>query len=270
MLRSLLSFEIGFWLRRPMVYVFFLINLLLVFFALTSDQVTIGESYGSILKNAPYVIQNMYANMSLIGLLITTAFVQAATLRDFNHRTHEIIFSTPLKKFEYLTARFLGAYAASLIPLLAVSVAGILAQFAFWVDPSQLGSFHLGAHLWGIVMFALPNTLLMAAFIFGIASLTRSTIASFVGAIFLLVIYSVAGTLASDLENQTVASLTDPFAFNTFSIATRYWTVTDKNTMALGPEGLFLANRVIWSLVAVVILAVTFWRFSFTPRTKKL
>lgn len=269
MLRQLLAFELGYWLRRPMVYVFLLINLLLVFFALTSDNVTVGESYGSIHKNAPFVIQAMYANMSLIGLLMTTAFVQAAALRDFNYKTHEIIFSTPLRKSSYLTARFLGAYFASLIPLLGVSVAGLLASLAFWVDPSQLGPVNASGHVWGLLLFAIPNNFLIAVLIFGIASLSRSTIASFVGAIAILVAYGIAGTLAEDLENEQVAMLVDPFALNSFQLATKYWTVADKNSGALGPEGLFLVNRLIYLLVAIVILAITFFRFSFTPRSRK-
>lgn len=269
MLRNILAFELHFWLRRPMTYVFLAINFLLVFAALASDNVTIGQSYGSIHKNAPFVLQSMYANMSIIALLMTTAFIQAAALRDFNHKSHEIIFSTPLRKSAYLFGRYLGAIVASLIPLFGVSLAGLLVSFAWWIDPSQLGSVQAGGHVWGFLLFAIPNTLLIGALIFGIASLTRSTIGSFVGAIAILVVYGIAGTLAGDLDNETIAMLIDPFGLITHNVSTKYWTVADKNSMALGPTGLFLINRVMYLAVTALVLWLTFLRFSFTPRSKK-
>jgi hypothetical protein len=80
MLTNILQFELRYWLKRPMVWVFLLLNTLLVFFAITSDNVTIGQSYGSVHKNAPFVLQSLYGNMSLIMLLMSTAFMQGAAL----------------------------------------------------------------------------------------------------------------------------------------------------------------------------------------------
>lgn len=56
---SLLTFEIRYWLRQPMVWVFLLINTLLLAWATASDDLTIGGSFGNIYKNAPYVIRTI-------------------------------------------------------------------------------------------------------------------------------------------------------------------------------------------------------------------
>lgn len=269
MLYNILQFEGRYWLRRPMVWVFLFITTLLVFFAVTSDDVTIGQSYGNVHKNAPYVVMGMYANMSVIMLLMATAFMQGSALRDFNYNTDQIIFSTPLRKFPYLMGRYIGAALMACLPLLGVSLAILAGGLAPWLEADQVGAVYWSAHWSGFFIFALPNILLIAAIIFAIAALSRSTIASFVGAIGILVAYAIAANLTSDLDNERLAMLLDPFGLNTFELMTKYWTVSEKNTQVLGLEGMLLLNRLLWLGVAALIWAVTYFSFSFSPRHRK-
>jgi len=269
MFRHFFTFEVKFWLRGWMVWIFFLIVGLLFFGAVSSDQVTVGNSLGNTYKNAPWVIENFYAVCSLLTLLMTTAFVNAAASREFACNMNQIVFATPLKKFDYLAGRFLGSALVAVIPLLGVS-AGILAgKFMPWVDAERWGPVVWAAHWKAILVFAIPNTLFISAIIFAIAVLTRSTVVSFIGGLGLLVGYGVAQTLTTDLQNQRLAALIDPFGTNTFRIVTKYWTVADKNTLTLGYSGLMLWNRLIWLSVGALIFAFAYWRFSFAERSTK-
>ena len=269
MFRHFFGFELRFWLRGWMVWIFFLIVGLLFFGAVSSDQVTIGNTLGNTYKNAPWVIENFYAVCSFLTLLMTTAFVNSAASREFACNMNQILFSTPLKKFDYLAGRFLGSALVAVIPLLGVS-AGILAgKYMPWVDAERWGPVVWMAHLKAILVFAIPNTLFIAAIIFAIAVLTRSTVVSFVGGLLLLVGYGIAQALTTDLQNQTAAALIDPFGVNTFRIATKYWTVADKNSLTLGYSGLLLWNRLIWLGVGALIFAFAYWRFSFAERSTK-
>src|SRR4030095_7131292 len=114
-------FEIKYWLRQPMVYIFFAINTLLIFGATYSDNIQVGGSFGNILKNAPFVIQTYYSVMSIITLLMTTAFILASTTRDFTYNTYQIIFTTPVQRVGYLLGRLTGATFISTLPMLGVS-----------------------------------------------------------------------------------------------------------------------------------------------------
>ena len=49
-----------------MTWILLGVNALLVFGAVSSDEVQIGGGVGSVHKNAPYVIQQYYGMMSLI------------------------------------------------------------------------------------------------------------------------------------------------------------------------------------------------------------
>lgn len=264
MFSKILQFELRYWLRQPMVYVFMLIVALLVFGSVSSDNITIGSSFSNIKKNAPFVILSLYAFMSLLILLMVTAFAQSSALRDFNHDTHQIIFSTPVRKFPYLAGRFTGAFLIALIPLLGTTLGILLGAAMPWLDPERVAPVNWPAHWQGFVVFGITNTFFITTVIFTVAALTRSTIASFVGAIALLVGYAIAGSLLQDIDNEQLGMLVDPFGIGTFSTVTKYWTVADKNSTILEWGGMMMLNRFLWLGVSVFILIFTYWRFDFS------
>jgi ABC-2 type transport system permease protein len=261
-------FEIKYWLRQPMVYIFFLINALMIFGATYSENITVGGSFGNIMKNAPFVIQTYYSIMSFITLLMTTSFVLASTTRDFSYNTYQIIFTTPVKRMEYLLGRFFGAVTISVIPLLGVSMGIIIGCMMPGMDPDKIGPFYFQAHLAGFLQLAVPNTLFSASVVFMIAALTRNTLAAFAGSLVLLLATGIADAFAEDLDKEWLAILLDPYGSTTFSILTKYWTVSQKNTMILGLEGWLLINRLIWLAISSILVLVTVKIFSFTEKSR--
>ena len=83
------------------------------------------------------------------------------------------------------------------------------------------------------------------------------------------VAYGNAEGIASDIEYEAAAALLDPFGMTALSIATRYWTVFQKNTQVLPLEGLYLWNRVLWVGVSLLILGFAIWRFQFATGSRK-
>ncbi|GAB4044535.1 M1 family aminopeptidase [Spirosoma jeollabukense] len=258
-----------------MVYVFLLVNVLLFTWASASDDLTIGGTFGNIYKNAPYVIQNQYAIWCVFALLMTTAFVQSAAIRDFTYKTNQIVFASPIRKIDYLAGRFFGSFLVSLIPFLGISI-GII--FGSWfgqitgaTDADRYGPIDWLAHLNSFLIFAIPNTFLSGAFIFMLAALTRSSITAFLGAIVLLVAQLIAGTFLSDVENEHLAVYFDALGVGPFQLITKYWTVSEKNTRSVSlADGLELLNRAIWVGVGLLVLVVTYVRFSFEEKVRKL
>jgi ABC-type transport system involved in multi-copper enzyme maturation permease subunit len=266
---DLLRFELRYWMKGLMVWIFMLILGTLVFAATSSDQVTIGGSIGNTHRNAPFVIETFYSIMGIFSMLMTTAFVNSAASRDFQYGTHQMVFSTPMKKSHYLFGRFLGSTLIAAIPMFGISLGIILAGFMPWIDAQRFGPIHWGAHLQGILTFALPNTFFVASIVFVIAVLTRSTMASFMGTLVLLVGYIVTDVLTEDIDNEKLAMLLDPFAIRTYSIMTKYWTVAERNTRTLSWEGMMLINRLIWLGAGALIFLFGYTRFSFSERNKK-
>src|SRR6185437_13230172 len=262
-------FEIRYWLRSWMLWIFTLIIAALIFGAVSTDQVQVGVALSNTFRNAPYVIENYYAIVSLLTLLMVTAFVNSAAARDFSHNTYQIIFATPLRRRDFLLGRFFGATITSVIPLLGISIAILLAKYMPWVEPERWETVIWSAHLKGILVFAIPNTFFMAAILFTIAVLARNEIVSFVGALVLLAGYGVSEALLTNIEHERVAALLDPFAVRTYALATKYWTVTEKNSITMGLSGMLLWNRLLWIGVGVLFLIFACYRFSFAERRQK-
>ncbi|HJZ65607.1 MAG TPA: M1 family aminopeptidase [Candidatus Acidoferrum sp.] len=269
MLWQIFSFEVRYWLRSWMLWIFFLIIAVLIFFATATDNVTLGDALTNTYRNAPFVIQNFYSFMGLFAILMATAFVNSAASRDFNFNTFQIIFSTPMRRFDFLVGRFLGATLVSLIPILGVSAGIILAKLMPWIQAERWGPIAWKAHLYGILVFALPNALILASILFAIAVLARNEIAAFVGAIALLVLYASTDGFLANVDRQKLGAILDPFGIRTFAYITRYWTVAEKNTLSVDYSGYLLWNRLLWIAVALAIFAFAYYRFSFTERKKK-
>ena len=269
MFKEIFSLELRQHFTQYMVYIFFLLIGLLVYGAVVSDNVSIGGDTGNIYKNAPYVVAQYTAIIGILGMVLVTAFINSSALRDYQHKFDQILFSTPVSKGNFLFGRFLGGYLAAVVPFLGV-FAGILIGCAMpWMEPERVGPFMLDAYLNSLVIFVLPNTLLVGAVVFALAVTFRSTIVSFIGIIVLLVLYIVSQLLVGDLDNENLAMLLDPFAIRTHRIATKYWTVADKNTLTVSLSGYMLLNRLLWIGVSLVILGVTYASFSFTGRKQR-
>jgi len=269
MLLQITWFEIRYWLRSWMLWIFTLIIATMIFGAVGTDFIVVGSALTNTYHNAPYVIENYYTFIGLLALLMVTAFVNSAASRDFSHNTHQIIFSTPLKRRDFVLGRFLGSSIVSIIPMTGVSIGILLAKYMPWVDPERWGPVAWSAHLKGVLVFAVPNTFFIAAILFTIALLARNDIVAFIGGILLLTGYIVSEVFTRDLERETLAAILDPFAIRTFGLVTKYWTVAEKNTVTVGLSGLLLWNRLLWIAVGIACLAFGYFRFSFSERARK-
>jgi ABC-2 type transport system permease protein len=267
--RAIASFESKYHLRAPLFYILLLVYFLLTFGAVTSDGIVIGGSVGNVNRNAPYVIMQFLIVMSIFGILTTTAFVANSIHRDFELGTDALFFSSPIKKFQFLAGRFFGSFSVAVLVYLGVIGAIVIGSMMPWIDQARLGPFVAWHYVYSLFVMVVPNLLLAGAIFFAVAALTRSLMATYASVVAFLVGYAVSGSMLDNVENEVVAGLLDPFGFGAFGLATRYWTVFQKNTQVLPLEGIYLWNRILWMSVALVILAFAFWRFQFTTGTRK-
>jgi ABC-2 type transport system permease protein len=269
MFKAITSFELKYHVKAPLFYILLSVYFLLTFGAVTSDGVQIGGAVGAINRNAPFVIMQFLLVMSVFGILTTTAFVANAIHRDFDLHTDELFFSSPVSKAQYLGGRFAGSFIVATLVYLGVALAIMIGSLMPWIEKERLGPFELWPYVFSVLVLVLPNLLLCGAIFFAVTALTRSLMATYASVVAFFVAYGIASSQLEDIENELVAGLLDPFGFNAFSIATRYWTVFDKNTKLLPVQGVFLWNRILWVGVALAILAFAYWKFSFSTGTRK-
>jgi ABC-2 type transport system permease protein len=269
MLWGVAWFEIRFWLRSVLLWACLLTVGLLIFGACSSDEVMAEFGLANTYRNAPFAIAFAYAAAGMFTLLMTAVFVNYAALRDFAYNTHPLIFATPVRRRDLLLGRFVGATVVSLIPMLGVSGGILLAQCMPWVDPERWGAVSWQAHATAFALFALPDTFVSAALLFAAAVLGRRELASFAAAIALFTGRALAGSLFQDLRWERLRALLDPFGVRAFALATKYWTVADKKTLAIALGGPLLLNRGLWIAVGGAALALAYARWSTVERPAK-
>ena len=274
MFKEIFFLEIKGALRQPMIYIFMFIMALMVFGAVSSDNVIIGGTVGNVHKNAPHIVATYTLILTLLSLLIAAAFFNNAALRDHTNQFNEILFSTPLGKPAYFLGRFFGAWVLSTIPLLGIYIgfilATIIAPAAGWLEPERLGPIYFNSFVSTYLIFVLPNMFVAGAIIFALANKWKNTIVSFMGALGLIIIYSISGTLLSDIDNQTIGSMLDTFGIRTYFIDTKYFTPSEKNTIIPSLNGLVLWNRLTWMIIGTAILLLSYWSFSFKTKKEKV
>ena len=118
MFSTFFKFEIRYWLRGLMVYVFLFVISAMIFGAASVDEIQVGGAIGNTNRNAPHVVQIFYVFSSILACLMVTAFVNGAASRDFAYDSHQLIFTKPMSKLGYLMGRFWGAVAVAVIPML--------------------------------------------------------------------------------------------------------------------------------------------------------
>jgi len=244
------------------LWVGFALFFLLAFGATTVDQIQIGAR-GTVHVNAPYAIVQTTGIMSVFALFVVVALVAGTVVRDEETGFAPILRSTRLTKWPYLGGRFAGSVAASLLVLSAVPLAIALGAFMPWLDPERLGPFHPSHYLWALFVLGLPTLLILGAVFFALATVTRSMMWSYVGAVLLLVLFLVTRGLLRDPKFDEIAALTDPFGLSALDIATKYWTAAERNRMLPELSGVLLANRVLWLAVGLAVFAAAAAMFRF-------
>ena len=261
-------------LKRPMLYIFMGIVMLLVFGAVVSDNVVIGGAVGDVKKNAPTTVAMYITIMNIFGLMFATAFFNNAALRDHKYKFNEILFTTPLSKAGYFFGRFCGAWLLSCLVMVGIYLGfifgGIIGPAMSWIGPERIGPIPWKSFINTFFIFVIPNMLFAGAVIFGLATKFKNTVISFVGTLVIIIGYLVSLNLMSDLDNQNMAALLDMFGVSTYNLDTQYFTPFEKNTIAPSFSGHVLKNRILWFALGLVILFLNYFTFSFASKSKRV
>lgn len=266
MFGKIAAFELRYQLRNPVFWVVSILFFLLTFGAATVEQIQIGAG-GNIHKNAPVAIVQTHLILSLFFMFVTTAFVANVIVRDDDSGFGPMVRSTRVSKFDYLMARFLGAFLAAATAFLVVPLAMWLGSFMPWVDAETLGPNRLGAYAFAYFVIALPNLFVTSALFFAVATLTRSMMYSYLGVVVLLVLWVVANTfIRSKPELRDTAGWFEPFGAAAIANVVRYWTAAESNTASPTLTSMLIGNRLLWIAIGFGALAVAYVRFTFSER----
>jgi ABC-2 type transport system permease protein len=263
MLLEIIKFEWAYRKGRPATWIYFGLILILPIILVSTDAVKIVGGGEQTKENAPHAIAFMEIAFSYLFMMITSAVMGVAVLRDFEFNTEALMFSTPIKKFDYLFGRFIGSFLVLILIFSAMILGFTIGEFMPSRDATKLLPYSFWHYLQPFLILVLPNLFFTGAFFFAGGALTRKSVIIYTQGIILFVFYSISQNLMGDMDNRELGAMLDPFGIRTFGYVTRYWTPAQKNMMNVPLEGILLYNRLLWIGVGVLALAITYFGFSF-------
>ena len=262
MLAHIARFEARYVLRNPLLWLAAAATFALLFAGASIDGFDLGNE-GGLLKNAAYATLRNYVMVSVFYMLVTTAFVANAVLRDDETGYGPIIRSTGVTRLEYVLGRFLGAFAVAALCMLVLPIAAVLGTMMPWAPAAQVGPARVVDYLYGYLLVALPNLFIHGAVLFALATVTRSMMAAYLGVVGFVAAFFV---LQTGFVGQIAVTLAEPFAGRALRDAVRYWTVAERNATLPELAGGFLYNRLLWLGIAALCLAVACAAYRFADQ----
>lgn len=266
-----IRFEIQYRLTRPATYIYFALILLMSFLATATDAVQAGGSGGNVMQNSPLVIAQIMSVILIFGIFIVSAVMGVPVLRDFEHKTDSMIFTTPISKVNYLTGKFIGSFLIIMFILSGILLGMMIGQAIPWPwldNADKLMPFNF-MHYWNpFAVIIMPTVLMFSLLLFAGGALGKKMTVVYAQGIILFMGYLVASTFISDLDNQTLGAMLDPFGLGALGVHTQYWTVSEQNNNLIPFAGIILQSRLLWMGIALAVIGFTYYRFSFNKVSK--
>lgn len=266
--REVFRFEFAYGIRRLQTWLIFA-AVSTIAYLLTRGNFLEDATKQDFYLNAPFVVAFVTAMSCLFWLLVGATIAGDAAARDVATGMHPLTYTTPVRKDEYLGARFLAALALNALLMLAVPVGILISVHAPGVEARLVGPFRPAAYLTAYGLLSLPSAFIGTAIQFAWAALGRRPIAGYVGSLILFAVaYGGMFTVGFFLEQESLSPLFDAFGqVHIVSETTALWTPFEKNTRLIRLEGTLLYSRFIWLGVALSALAFTYARFRFAHPT---
>lgn len=250
--------EIRHWLTSPFFWLSYLLLLILplvVFIGTLGvfDPGTTPDLPGRTL-NAPlelYQFLHFFQPLLFVGAALVAGH---GWYRDFQYRFHNLICTTPVSGFQYVSAR---AAASGTLVILWTTAPGLgLWAGEHWpgLPAAFLGEHHPRAYLDMYVFFLWPNGIMAAMVAFILVRRTRQIMPVFIG----LVLFWVYQQLVSTGWGANAAwqIWLDPTGHTSLQQATQGWESGNTATNDLPLNRAILGNRLIWLGMSTVLFAV--------------
>ncbi|MDP5077646.1 MAG: hypothetical protein NWQ19_06115, partial [Nonlabens sp.] len=268
MFSTIFLHEIKTWFKKPLFYIYagvlFLLGMLVMAAAVgvfDSDNVTVtGVQY----LNSPIVIFGLISQLSLLAYLLIPSITGATIDRDFKNNMHNVLYSYPLTKFQYLLAKFCAGITVNFTLILAIFLGIILGTYLPGANEELVGPFHLINYAQPFLAIFVPNVIFYSAIVFAIIVFTRDMNIGFMTVLTLIIVQLVTTSMVDNVDDTFWLSLADPLGNIAVNETTKYWTVNEVNTELIPFKGALLWNRLLWLGIASLILGGVIYAFNFS------
>ncbi|MEM1121055.1 MAG: ABC-2 transporter permease [Bacteroidota bacterium] len=178
MFRTIFQYELKYWLKQPSIYVYAFFLCLLPMLQMAEWAGVFSEVVNTAeverIANSPSGILRAF-NKFLIFILFLLPTIFGRTLsRDFYQKTHSLLYTFPIRKMDYLAAKFSLAFCLALL-ITSFSGVGIILGANFpGHDPNLTVAFNPLVYLQIYTVYLIPTILLFGSIVFAVVLLTRN------------------------------------------------------------------------------------------------
>jgi len=251
-------------------YLIALILVLIGIFCGNQFNLTVGEG---IYLNSPYTIGFMTGILSLVIIFLGIIFATQILFKDQDSKFDILIFSYPFSKRTYLQGKFLTFFLQTFISFTFLMIGFVIGQNLRTGSEIQ-PYFNFWYYFYPLLIFGGINCFVVCSFLFFISFTTKKKLLVVVGGLFLYVLYMIilvfsnspfmAGSLPQSLETQQLAALIDPFGMSSYFFEARTLSAKQKNELIVPFSGYLLINRIVFLVISILLLLLTYRIFSFS------
>ena len=267
MLSKIVSFELKYWLKSPLLYTYAIIMAVISMFIMASAVGVFDDSTVTVTGiskiNSAKGITGLLAAMALLVYFLLPSIVGTSIHKDYKYEMYQVLFAYPFTKFSYLFGKFISSFFMVLVVI-------VFCMFGIWSGTQLPGAnqellldFQFLNYLQPFLVIVIPNLLFFGAIVFGVVTFSRNIFVGFITVVILIVIQSLANSYMQDLDTKNIAALLDPTGMSAVSLETEYWTVAEENSKLIPLKNYVLYNRLLWLGISSVIFTLIFSLFKF-------
>ena len=268
MLFTILKYEIKYWLKQPITYIYFAVLLLLSFISMAGTAEAFDEhspvNPSTMLANSSWRINDMIHLIIKLVVFLLPSIIGASVFRDYKSNVHTVLYAYPFSKRDYLLGKFISSFLVMSVIVVAVPLGTYLGTNVPSVNPALLVEFELGAYLQTYFIYLLPNILIFSLLVFAVVVFTRNVYSGFVAVVLLLGLQAMLGAMLGGIDNRFWTALFDPLGKNASLFYLEKWAKVDLNTQLVPVQGVVIYNRLLWLALGSVCWAWMYRLFSFT------
>lgn len=268
MFLQIFSFEIKYWFKNPLFYIYFGVLFVISTLAMGSavglfDDVSVTRSSISYMNSA-FSLNGFINGFSIVAFFLIPSIVGGTINKDYNSNTSNVLYSYPFGKADYILAKYLSSLVITILVLFSIALGAMVGGYLPGSNPDLLGDFKLINYFQPYLIYVIPNLVFFSAIVFAVVTFSRNIASGFVAIIALFLLQGLAETIFGQLDDKVVGALLEPFGAAANNYYTEYWTVNEQNENALPFTGYVIYNRLIWGGLGLLVFFGVYRVFQFS------
>ena len=260
--------EVKTWFKKPLFYIYagilFSLSLLLSALAVgvfDSDSVTVTSA---IKLNGAVGIYGLLGFFAILTYLLIPSIIGGTIQRDFSNNMHNVLYSYPLTKWNYLLAKFGAGMTMTLLIIIASLVGITLGFYLPGANEVLVGPFKIMNYLQPFLLYIIPNVFFFGAIVFAITAFLRNVNIGFMFVLVMIILQIAAQSSVSTMDDTYWVELLEPTGDTATYDQIKYWTPEEQSTQLIPVTGTLLYNRLIWLGISLFVFIGVLFKFNFS------